>query len=77
MTAERIRDKIAASKRKGMWMGGLVPFGFDAEGRTLKVREDEAVVVREIFALYIRLGSARAVHDEGRRGSASIAGCGC
>ena len=56
VTAERIRDKIAASKRKGLWMGGLVPFGFDAEGRTLKIREDEAVVVRELFALYCRLG---------------------
>ena len=36
VTAERIRDKIAASKRKGLWMGGLVPFGYDADGRTLK-----------------------------------------
>jgi hypothetical protein len=67
VTAERIRDKIAASKRKGLWMGGLVPFGFDAEGRTLKVREGEAVVVRELFALYARLGSGRAVHQEATR----------
>ena len=67
VTAERIRDKIAASKRKGLWMGGLVPFGFDADGRTLKIREDEAAVVREIFALYLQLGSARAVHEEAAR----------
>ena len=77
VTAERIRDKIAASKRKGLWMGGLVPFGFDAEGRTLKIREDEAVVVREIFALYIRLGSVRAVHEEAARLGRSAAGFGC
>ena len=67
VTAERIRDKIAASKRKGLWMGGLVPFGFDAEGRTLKIREDEAAVVRELFALYVELGSVRAVHEEATR----------
>ena len=67
VTAERIRDKIAASKRKGLWMGGLVPFGFDAEGRTLKIREDEAAVVREIFALYRALGTVRAVHAEALR----------
>ncbi len=48
-------------------MGGLVPFGFDAEGRTLRIREDEAVVVRELFALYGRVGSARAVHEDAKR----------
>ena len=64
VTAERIRDKIAASKAKGMWMGGLVPFGFASEGRMLRIREDEAAVVREIFALHLELGSARAVHEE-------------
>lgn len=64
VTAERIRDKISASKRKGLWMGGLVPFGFEADGRTLKIREDEAAIVREIFALYIRLGTVRAAHEE-------------
>ena len=42
VTAERIRDKIAASKRKGMWMGGNVPLGYDADGRTLKINESEA-----------------------------------
>jgi DNA invertase Pin-like site-specific DNA recombinase len=67
VTAERIRDKIAASKAKGMWMGGLVPFGFASEGRMLRIREDEAAVVREIFSLYETLGSARAVHEEALR----------
>ena len=47
-------------------MGGLVPYGFDARGRTLKIREDEAVVVR-LFALYCRLGTVRAVHEEATR----------
>jgi site-specific DNA recombinase len=42
VTAERIRDKIAASKRKGLWMGGKVPLGYDPDGRTLKVNETEA-----------------------------------
>lgn len=67
VTAERIRDKIAASKRKGLWMGGQVPFGFDAEGRTLKIRENEAAVVRVLFDLYRRLGTVRAVHEEALR----------
>ena len=39
MTAERIRDKIAASKRKGLWMGGNVPLGYDPDGRTLRINE--------------------------------------
>ena len=67
VTAERIRDKIAASKRRGLWMGGLVPFGYDADGRTLKIREDEAAVVRQLFELYRRLGAVRAVHAEALR----------
>ena len=67
VTAERIRDKIAASKRRGLWMGGLVPFGYDADGRTLKIREDEAAVVRQLFELYRRLGTVRAVHAEALR----------
>ena len=67
VTAERIRDKIAASKRRGLWMGGLVPFGYDADGRTLKIREDEAAVVRQLFELYRRLGTVRTVHAEALR----------
>ena len=53
VTAERIRDKLAASKAKGLWMGGPVPFGYDKDGRTLKIREDEAKTVRHLFDLYV------------------------
>ena len=49
ITGERIRDKIAASKRKGMWMGGLPPLGYDVEDRKLVVNEGEAQTVRHIF----------------------------
>jgi site-specific DNA recombinase len=55
ITGERIRDKIAASKRKGMWMGGLVPFGYDCVNRQLVVNQVEANTVREIFRQYLRL----------------------
>lgn len=49
VTAERIRDKIAASKKKGLWMGGHVPLGYDAVDRRLEIKETEAAIVREIF----------------------------
>ena len=52
VTAERIRDKIAASKRKGLWMGGSVPLGYDPNGRTLTINEAEAMTVRAIYRLY-------------------------
>jgi DNA invertase Pin-like site-specific DNA recombinase len=55
VTGEQIRDKIAASK-KGMWMGGNVPLGYDASERTLVVNPAEAETVRRIFALYLDLG---------------------
>jgi len=64
VTGERIRDKIAASKAKGMWMGGTLPLGYDkASGtsRILKVNKDEARVVRLIFATYLELGSVHAL----------------
>lgn len=61
VTAERIRDKIAASKRKGLWMGGQVPLGYEPDGRSLKIVEEEAETVRRIFQLYIELGSIYAV----------------
>src|SRR3954449_5828475 len=61
VTGERIRDKIAASKQKGMWMGGNPPLGYDANGRTLSVNPAEAETVRHIFALYQDLGSVRRV----------------
>ncbi len=57
VTAERIRDKIAASKRKGMWMGGPVPVGYSTVDKKLVVESDEAKTVRELFSLYLELGS--------------------
>ena len=54
VTGERIRDKIAASKKKGMWMGGPVPLGYDLEARKLVPNPKEAAVVCQIFALYVR-----------------------
>src|SRR5471032_1870426 len=49
VTGERIRDKIAASKKKGMWMGGTIPLGYDVKGRELVINETEAKTVRDIF----------------------------
>jgi site-specific DNA recombinase len=69
VTGERIRDKIAASKKKGLWMGGVVPLGYDADGRTLKINEAEAETVRHIFARYLELKSVhvlkRRLDEEG------------
>ena len=56
VTGERIRDKIAASKRKGMWMGGVVPVGYELKDRQLIIAPVEAEHVQEIFALYLKLG---------------------
>src|SRR5207302_1245227 len=67
VTGERIRDKIAASKKKGMWMGGNVPLGYDADERTLVINPAEAGTVRRIFALYRELGSVRRVKEEADR----------
>jgi site-specific DNA recombinase len=63
VTAERIRDKIAASKKKGLWMGGTVPFGYQPVGRSLKIDETEAPIIRHIYALYRDLSSVRAVAE--------------
>jgi DNA invertase Pin-like site-specific DNA recombinase len=59
IAGERIRDKIAASKAKGMWMGGNVPLGYDVKDRKLIVNEVEAETVRMIFRRYADLGSVR------------------
>ena len=67
VTAERIRDKIAASKKKGMWMGGLVPLGYDTKDRTLVINEPEAETVRTIFRLYLGLGNVRLVKEKADR----------
>jgi site-specific DNA recombinase len=57
VTGERIRDKIAASKRKGIWMGGVVPLGYRVENRALHVVEEHAALVRELFRRYLEIGS--------------------
>ena len=67
VTGERIRDKIAASKAKGMWMGGTLPLGYDlpaAGTRKLVVNDAEAVTVRHIFTRYLALGSVHALQRE-------------
>lgn len=56
ITGERIRDKVAASKRKGIWMGGAVPLGYRVEDRALHVVEDEAEFVRNLFRRYLEVG---------------------
>src|SRR5689334_9313558 len=61
---ERIRDKIAASKRKGMWMGGVPPLGYRARNCKLIIVEGEAEIVRFIFRRYAELGSVRLLKDE-------------
>ena len=58
VAGERIRDKIAASKRKGMWMGGTIPLGYDVSNRQLIVNQKEADLVRYIFGRYLELGCA-------------------
>jgi site-specific DNA recombinase len=57
VTGERIRDKIAASKKKGLWMGGTPPLGYDARERKLIVNEIEAMLVQHIFRRYVELGT--------------------
>jgi DNA invertase Pin-like site-specific DNA recombinase len=69
VTGERIRDKFAASKRKGMWMGGVPPLGYDVSERRLIVNETEAVTVREIFERYLVLGSVRLLRNDLERRS--------
>jgi site-specific DNA recombinase len=71
---ERIRDKIAASKRKGMWMGGVPPLGYRAQDGKLFVIDREAEIVRAIFRRYAVLGSVRLLKDElEARGSLPVA----
>src|SRR5450759_446065 len=57
VTSERIRDKIGASKRKGLWVGGVVPLGYQAKDRKITVVEEQARTVRHIFRRYLALGS--------------------
>ena len=67
VTAERIRDKVAASKRKGLWMGGRVPLGYEKDGRTLRINEAEAETVRTLYALYRKHETLRQVKAEADR----------
>ena len=64
VTGERIRDKIAASKRKGMWMGGVTPLGYEVEKRKLVIVPAEAKTVRLIYKRYQELGSVRPLRQD-------------
>jgi len=64
VTAERIRDKIAASKKKGLWMGATVPLGYAADGRSLKIAELDAEVIRTIYDLYLEHRNSRVVKEK-------------
>jgi site-specific DNA recombinase len=64
VASERIRDKIAASKKKGMWMGGLPPLGYDVRDRKLVVNEEEAQTVLHVFRRYVERRSVRALKAE-------------
>jgi len=69
VTAERIRDKIAASKRKGLWVGGMVPLGYQLKVGKLVIDAEEAKIVRLVFERYLELGSVnQLVRDLGERG---------
>jgi site-specific DNA recombinase len=63
VTGERIRDKVAASKRKGMWMGGLVPLGYEKQERSLIVNVKEAALVVEIYETFLKLGAVNELRD--------------
>ena len=64
IAGERIRDKIKASRQKGMWMGGSVPLGYEVKDRALVVNKTEAKKVRLIFSRYVELGSVDALAEE-------------
>ena len=64
VTGERIRDKIAASKKKGMWMGGVPPLGYECRDHKLIVVPHEADTVQHIFRRYAALGSVRLLQQE-------------
>ncbi len=67
VTAERVRDKIGASKRKGLWMGGVVPLGYDVIDRKLIINEAEAETVRTLFRLYLKHPNVRLVKQDADR----------
>jgi hypothetical protein len=82
VTGERIRDKIAASKKKGMWMGGVAPLGYKAENRKLIIVPDEAERLREIYRRYLELRCVRKLNEDleqngiqSRKGKSFSRGC--
>lgn len=72
VTAERIRDKIAASKARGMWMGGTPPLGYAPHDRSLVVVEEHAMLIRHIFTRYLALGCVRRLMEELTRTSITV-----
>jgi DNA invertase Pin-like site-specific DNA recombinase len=72
VTAERIRDKIAASKKKGMWMGGTVPMGYRVQDRKLLISEPEASFVRSLFNRYIEIKSVPKLAAQVSRDAAAV-----
>ncbi len=80
VTGERIRDKIAASKKRGIWMGGVVPLGYRVEDRALHVVEEHATLVRDLFRRYLEIGSVvrlkAALDDEDVRLPVRVDGAG-
>jgi site-specific DNA recombinase len=64
LSAKRIRDKFAASRRKGMWMGGHAPLGYEVRDRKLVIHETEATLVRHIFERFLQVGSATKLVQE-------------
>jgi site-specific DNA recombinase len=64
VTGERIRDKIAASKKKGMWMGGNPPLGYEVHDRKLIIKPDDAAKARTIFTRYLELNSVRELYTD-------------
>ena len=67
VTSERIRDKIAASKRKGLWVGGMAPLGYDTKDRKITINKAEAETVKTIFRSYLKLGSLNRLMPELRK----------
>ena len=67
VTSERIRDKIAASKRRGLWVGGMVPLGYESRDKKLAVNEEEAERVQLVFGRYLELGSLGKLLEELRQ----------
>jgi len=67
VTAERIRDKLAASKRKGLWMGGHVPLGYQSSGRTLVIDLEEAEIIKQLYDLYAKHRTIWEVRDKANK----------